>query len=93
MTVRMRHTKGHRNNRRSQQGLEAPILSRCAHCGEGKLGHTICQNCGWYNGRQVLDVLAKLDKKERKKKEKELDEAKEREAGEAPLDAAQLSKK
>jgi len=32
----------------------------------------VCRNCGWYNGRQVIDVLAKLDKKERKKKEKEL---------------------
>lgn len=34
--------------------------------------HTVCTNCGWYKGRQIIDVLAKLDKKERKKKEKEL---------------------
>jgi len=32
----------------------------------------MCKNCGYYAGRQVVDVLAKLDKKERKKKEKEL---------------------
>jgi len=32
----------------------------------------VCKNCGYYGGRQVIDVLAKLDKKERKKKEKEL---------------------
>lgn len=35
----------------------------------------MCGNCGYYNGRQVIDVLKKLDKKERKKKEKELAES------------------
>lgn len=72
MVVRMRHTKGHRNNRRSQQKLENPTFSKCSHCGEVKPPHIICSNCGYYNNRQVIDVLAKLDKKERKKKEKEL---------------------
>lgn len=32
----------------------------------------MCANCGYYAGRQVVDVLAKLDKKQRKLKEKEL---------------------
>ena len=32
----------------------------------------MCQNCGYYKGRQIIDVLAKLSKKERKQKEKEL---------------------
>lgn len=72
MTVRMRHTKGHRNNRRAQQGLEDRALSRCTHCGAAVRPHRICVNCGYYKDRQVIDVLAKLDKKERKKKEAEL---------------------
>jgi len=29
-------------------------------------------NCGTYQGKEVIDVLAKLDKKQRKQKEKEL---------------------
>lgn len=87
----MRHTKSHRNMRRSQQGLRVPVLSRCPHCGEEKLSHALCANCGWYGERQVLDVLSKLGKKARKKKEKELKEA-ETEA-QKPLDAAELSKK
>jgi len=32
----------------------------------------MCENCGFYKGREVVDVLKKLTKKERKAKEKEL---------------------
>ena len=87
----MRHTKSHRNNRRSQQGLDKPVSSKCDHCGQMKVPHRVCNNCGYYNGRQVLDVLAKLDKKERKKKEKEIEEASEKTG--KPLDLESLSQK
>lgn len=85
----MRHTKSHRNNRRAQQGLDNPVSSKCSHCQRDKLGHKVCQNCGYYNGRQVIDVFAKLDKKARKAKEKEI-EAQEKEK---PLNAESLSQK
>jgi len=32
----------------------------------------VCENCGFYKGREIVDVLKKLTKKERKEKEKEL---------------------
>lgn len=32
----------------------------------------MCSNCGFYKGKEIVNVLTKLDKKERKKKEKEL---------------------
>jgi len=46
----------------------------CKKCGTQALPHTVCLNCGEYKGRQVIDVLAKLNKKERKAKEQELAE-------------------
>lgn len=72
MVVRMRHTRSATGQRRSHHALETGALSQCSHCGKPVLPHNLCQNCGYYKDRQVIDVLAKLDKKERKKKEKEL---------------------
>lgn len=92
MVVRMRHTRSATHQRRSHHALKSGAYSRCAHCGKEILPHVVCANCGWYKGRQVIDVLAKLDKKARKKKEKEL-HAHEQEAtkkGEA-LSAEELS--
>jgi len=63
MVVRMRVTKGHRNNRRSHHALKQPRLSKCANCGEWHLRHRMCPDCGQYRGRVVVDVVAKIEKK------------------------------
>lgn len=67
-----RHTKSHRNKRRMHLFLEAPTLSLCPKCQKEVLPHTVCQNCGYYKGEQVIDVMKKLTKKEQKQKEKEM---------------------
>ncbi len=55
--------------------------------------HTLCWNCGYYKGVEVIDVLKKLTKKERKKREKEM-KSKEKEGGKAkPLTMEELSRK
>lgn len=51
--------------------------------------HRLCENCGTYREKKYIDVLAKLSKKDRKEKEKELQDAE----GNKPLDAAELSNK
>ncbi len=73
MTVpKQRHTKSHRNQRRMHLFLKEHALGLCPKCQKPVLPHTACQNCGYYKGEEVIDVLKKLTKKERKHKEKEL---------------------
>ncbi len=36
-----------------------PNLNSCDHCGEAKLPHRVCMNCGYYDGRKVLNVSEK----------------------------------
>ena len=94
MVVRMRHTKGHRNAVRSHHALKARSFPACSHCAQASIPHRVCRNCGYYAGRQVIDVLAVLDKKQRKIKEKELHqhEADAAQKGETP-NAEELSHK
>lgn len=89
---KQKHTKSRRNKRRSHHALKEKHFSICSKCGESVLSHRLCGNCGTYAGREVIDVLAKLTKKERKKKEKEMvDQEKEKTAGKE-LTMEELSK-
>ena len=69
---KQRHTKSRRNKRRSHHALSEIRVLNCPKCNKIILPHTMCENCGTYKGREVVDVLARLDKKERKRKQKEL---------------------
>jgi len=90
---KQKHTKSRRDKRRMHLYLKAPALITCPKCGKPVLPHTLCWNCSYYKGREVIDVLKKLTKKERKQREKEM-KAKEREERKAkPLSMEELSRK
>lgn len=91
MTVRMRHTSGHTKNRRSHHALDSVRTQDCPKCGTKVLAHHACKNCGTYKGREVVDVLGKLTKKEQKMKAKEL-AAQEGTKEAKTLDAGEMSK-
>jgi len=52
--------------------LNAVSTITCSKCNKAVLAHTVCENCGFYRGKEVIDVLTKLTKKERKAKEREM---------------------
>ena len=44
-----------RGNRRMHDRIKLPPLSTCPQCQAIKVTHRVCQSCGTYNGRQVLE--------------------------------------
>jgi len=87
---KQRKTKSRRNNRRSHIFIKNAGLTTCQKCGKPVLGHTVCDNCGYYKGVEIIDTMKKLTKKEKKAKEKEISEGEEHK--EKPLTMENLSK-
>jgi len=49
-------TKSRRNQRRAHHALPAASRHECPNCGEIKRPHHLCQSCGHYDGREVVEV-------------------------------------
>lgn len=49
-----RLSRARRGYRRMHLVLERAQLVKCTHCGASIRPHTICQDCGYYRGRQVI---------------------------------------
>ncbi len=56
-----RWSKARTGLKRSTWKIEEKNLSTCSHCHEPVLPHTVCSNCGYYDGKEV--IAQKTDKK------------------------------
>ncbi|HKE99291.1 MAG TPA: 50S ribosomal protein L32 [Actinomycetes bacterium] len=43
-------------HRRAHWKASAPTYSVCPQCRQAKPPHLVCRNCGYYAGRQVVEV-------------------------------------
>lgn len=42
--------------RSANDKIAAPSRSVCPQCGEAKLPHRVCPNCGFYKNREVIET-------------------------------------
>lgn len=49
-------SRGRRDRRRAHHSLKAKNLVQCSNCGDMRLPHRVCPNCGFYKGREVVEV-------------------------------------
>lgn len=54
---RISSTRG--KKRRAHWKAELPTLTRCQNCNNFVLTHSVCKNCGFYRGKQVIEIKVK----------------------------------
>src|SRR3989344_4561167 len=67
MSIRMRHTRGHTNNRRSHHALAETNIVKDKESGNLRLPHSIDEVTGMYRGRQIFTPKAKVEHKTKTK--------------------------
>ncbi len=53
---RNRLSNSRKNTKRSHHAKKPKCVASCSNCNSPKLPHTICQSCGTYDDRKVIEV-------------------------------------
>lgn len=57
MAVPKRKTsRARQGHRRSKWKAKPPTYSECPQCHQPKLPHVVCKNCGFYAGREAVEL-------------------------------------
>lgn len=51
---RNRHSNARKNSKRSHHAKKPRNVTSCPQCSTPRLPHTLCQNCGVYNGMSII---------------------------------------
>ncbi|MFQ5765945.1 MAG: 50S ribosomal protein L32 [Rhodospirillales bacterium] len=49
-------SKSRRDMRRAHDSLDSAAYEECPNCGELKRPHHVCEACGFYDGREVVET-------------------------------------
>lgn len=59
------HSVTRGRKRRTHYKAKVASFGTCPQCHKPVLSHRVCPSCGYYNGKMIIDVTAKVkDKKE-----------------------------
>ena len=61
---KQRVTRARQGMRRQHHKLTAPHLVTCPNCRALKVSHRVCMSCGYYAGRQVVDIELRTPRRE-----------------------------
>lgn len=61
--TKRKYSKARQGERRAHLALKAPEIVECPNCHKMKRPHTVCPECGFYNGTQVIKPKTKNEKK------------------------------
>ncbi|MDO4680387.1 MAG: 50S ribosomal protein L32 [Aerococcus sp.] len=62
MAVPKRKTSKQRKRlRRTHVKLTVPGMNPCPNCGELRKSHHVCSNCGYYDGRNVMEEVEETE--------------------------------
>jgi large subunit ribosomal protein L32 len=53
---KQKQSRTRRDKRRAHDALKARNMVQCSNCGEMRLPHRACPDCGYYKGREVFEV-------------------------------------
>jgi len=62
MSIRMRHTRGHTNNRRSHHALKNMNIVKDKESSNLRLPHHLDEATGMYHGKQIVTPKAKVER-------------------------------
>lgn len=62
---KQRSTKQRRDRKRERFELKPVKTVKCPKCGKEKLPHRACAACGFYKGKEVVNTLKKVAKKQK----------------------------
>ncbi|MEK7748056.1 MAG: 50S ribosomal protein L32 [Nitrospirota bacterium] len=54
-----KHSKARTRSRRTHEKLAPPTVVTCSQCNEPKRPHYACLSCGYYDGREVIEIKVK----------------------------------
>jgi len=60
-----RHSKTRGLKRRTHWKIKAASLAPCPQCKQPKIAARVCPSCGFYKGKQVIEIKIKEKKKKK----------------------------
>ena len=60
-------SKSKRDMRRAHDKLKIASIVECPRCHSKKIAHRVCENCGYYDNKEIIKIESKEKSKEKSK--------------------------